>query len=189
MLDSEELLHLAIDAAKKGDHHSALSYLHSCIDKEPGNARARFLLGAEYAELRLFDRAIVEYKTSLDMDPSLELAEIQLALLYMVMGSRDLAAAALQKIIQEQDGMVFGDFAKALLLVLEGDQVRARDEIRKISILLEDSSPLKLIVQNVLDALAEAEPGSSASAAESLDARGYTSAQRTYSTSSFGEDE
>lgn len=83
MLDSEEYLHLAIHATKQGLHHFALEYLHKCLEQEPDNAAAIFLLAAEYAELGLLSRAIAGLKKSIEIDETLDMAYYQLALIYV----------------------------------------------------------------------------------------------------------
>jgi len=83
MLDAEEYLHLAINATQHQQHHAALEYLHKSLELSPENARAIFLLAAEHAELGLFDRAIKGMLLALELEPGLEFARYQLAMLYM----------------------------------------------------------------------------------------------------------
>lgn len=86
MLDAQEYLHLAINATQNNQHHAALDYLHKALDQEPDNAQAIFLLAAEYAELGLYQRAIENMEKSISIDPSIEMAHYQLALLYIQLG-------------------------------------------------------------------------------------------------------
>lgn len=85
-LDSDEYLHLAIHATQNQQHHAALEYLHKCLAEDPENAKAVFLLAAEYAELGLNKRAIHCMTKAIELDPELEMARYQLGLLQMQEG-------------------------------------------------------------------------------------------------------
>lgn len=87
LLDSEEYLHLAIHATQNQQHHAALDYLHKCLEQEPNNAKATFLLAAEYAELGLRKRSILCMTRALELDPELEMARYQLGLLHVQEGN------------------------------------------------------------------------------------------------------
>lgn len=56
-LDSEELLHLALIDIGKADHEGAIDKLKRAVGSSSDDARLHFLLGAEYAEIGLQDRA------------------------------------------------------------------------------------------------------------------------------------
>jgi tetratricopeptide (TPR) repeat protein len=89
MLDAEEYLHLAIHATQNQQHHAALEYLHKCLEIEPKNGRALYLLAAEHAELGLYQRAIEGMTEALEFEPGLELARYQLALLHGQQGDTE----------------------------------------------------------------------------------------------------
>lgn len=86
MLDSEEYLHLAINATQNNQHHAALEYLHKSLELTPENPVATFLLAAEHAELGLYARAIQGMEKTIELDPNIEMAFYQLALLYLQQG-------------------------------------------------------------------------------------------------------
>lgn len=91
MLDSEEYLHLAIHATQQGLHHFAMEYLYKALVQEPENAAAIFLLAAEHAELGLYDRAIEGMKKCISLNPEIEMAHYQLALLYIQKNEQECA--------------------------------------------------------------------------------------------------
>ena len=88
-LDAEELFHLALNAINNGDHEGAIDKLKRALALAPNDARLHFLLGAEYAEIGMQDRAH-EYMTSaLVKDPQLHPARFQLGMLELLAGRMD----------------------------------------------------------------------------------------------------
>ena len=82
-LDSNELLHLAMDSANRNQHGEAVSYLKQALEIDPDQAQVRFFLGAEYAQIGMMDRAAEAMAQALETDPSLEIARFQLGLLHL----------------------------------------------------------------------------------------------------------
>jgi tetratricopeptide (TPR) repeat protein len=92
-LDTEELLHLAWAASDKGNADQAISLLKQAVDGDPGNAKCRYLLGAEYAQIGMFDRAAEQMGAALTLDPSLHAARFQLGLLQLTSRQPEAARA------------------------------------------------------------------------------------------------
>lgn len=86
MLDTEELLHLAVQEMQQGSNEKAISHLKACLQKEPQNANAQYLLAAIHAELGMYERAMEEMELALSIDPELSTARFQLGLLYITAG-------------------------------------------------------------------------------------------------------
>jgi tetratricopeptide (TPR) repeat protein len=82
-LDDEELLHLALRASNENRHEEAIAYLKQAIELSPGNAKAHYMLGAEHAEIGLYDRAAAEMAKAVQLDPGLVTAQFQLGLLHI----------------------------------------------------------------------------------------------------------
>ena len=82
-LDAEELLHLAIAASDRDQPERAIELLKRAIAADPSDARAHHLLGAEHAQLGLFDRAAEEMQRAIELDPQLDAARFQLGLLQL----------------------------------------------------------------------------------------------------------
>jgi tetratricopeptide (TPR) repeat protein len=82
-LDDEELLHLAIEASNKQRHGDAIEYLKRAIAQSASNFNAHFLLGAEYAQIGLVERALEDFNRALKIEPNLFPARFQLGLLLL----------------------------------------------------------------------------------------------------------
>lgn len=95
-LDAEELLHLALAASNRNEADRAIALLKQAIDVEPGHAKAHYMLGAEHAQIGMFDRAAEEMQRALDLDPELDAARFQLGLLQITSQQVDAARATWQ---------------------------------------------------------------------------------------------
>lgn len=82
-LDDQELLHLALRASNENHHEEAINYLKQAIELAPKNAKAHYMLGAEHAEIGLYDRAAEEMAKAVDLDSNLVTASFQLGLLHV----------------------------------------------------------------------------------------------------------
>jgi tetratricopeptide (TPR) repeat protein len=120
-LDVEELMHLALSAIGRGDHPSAISGLKRAIELQPEHGRARFLLGAQYAEIGMLDRAADELTNALRIDPEMDMARFQLGLLHLTAG----AVEAANETWQPFDAL---DASHPLLLFKKGLLCMVRDE-------------------------------------------------------------
>ena len=85
-LDDSELLHLAIRASQNNRHDDAIGFLKQALELAPGNAKVHYMLGAEHAEIGLYDRAADEIAKAVELDPGLVTAQFQLGLLHMTSG-------------------------------------------------------------------------------------------------------
>lgn len=85
-LDSEELLHLAIKASEASNHDVAITHLKRAIEIAPDNARAHYMLGAEHAEIGMFEQAIADMQYAINLGLDLPTAHFQLGLLYVSSG-------------------------------------------------------------------------------------------------------
>ncbi|MFL6712461.1 MAG: tetratricopeptide repeat protein [Sulfurifustis sp.] len=93
-LDSQELLHLALDASRRHKHEDAITLLKRALAIAPDDARLHYLLGAEHAQIGLYDRAAEEMQNAVHLDPKLETAHFQLGLLHVTSGRVEQAAEA-----------------------------------------------------------------------------------------------
>lgn len=112
-IDQDEFLHLALDAVRRGDHGAALSYLKEGAAKFPQDARIAYMLGAEHAQIGLYDRAEEEMRRAIEIDPSLHTACFQLGLLQMTQGRMEPA-------IETWSGLNFLAEGHALRLFRDG---------------------------------------------------------------------
>jgi tetratricopeptide (TPR) repeat protein len=93
-LDPQELLHLAMAASNRHDTAQAISLLKQAIEAAPGFAQAHYLLGAEHAQLGMFDRAIEDMRRAVSQGADLPMARFQLGLLLLTSRQPDSAAQA-----------------------------------------------------------------------------------------------
>lgn len=82
-LDSDELLHLALDASQKEQPAKAIEYLKRAAEISPDNADVRYMLGAEHAQIGMYERAMEDMAAALQINPELDTARFQLGLLYL----------------------------------------------------------------------------------------------------------
>lgn len=123
-LDADELLHLAIRASEANQHESSISYLKRALEIAPKNGKIHYMLGAEHAQIGLYDRAIEEMTRAVELDGSLHTATFQLGLLYITSGMVANAATAWQPLDKLGDN-------DALYLFKTGLLHLARDEFQK----------------------------------------------------------
>ncbi|WP_160153382.1 hypothetical protein [Microbulbifer sp. ALW1] len=94
--DSEELLHLAIHASLNGRIDDSIIKLKQLLEVDPDHSNAHFLLAADYAEIKLFDKSIFHYREVLNLRPEMSVARIQFALLLTALDNLDEAAQVLE---------------------------------------------------------------------------------------------
>lgn len=80
-LTQEELLHLAVEATRRGEHGSSISYLKEGVTRFPDDAKMAYVLGAEFAQIGIYDGAELEMQRAVSIDPELYTASFQLGLL------------------------------------------------------------------------------------------------------------
>jgi tetratricopeptide (TPR) repeat protein len=62
-----------------------LQQIRAAVAQNPRNAELRYLLGAELAQQKKYEAAVVEMSNALALDPNLHFARFQLGLLYLTM--------------------------------------------------------------------------------------------------------
>ena len=157
VLDAKENLHLAINAMTRDEHHAALNYIKEVLALEPKNADALYLLGAEHAELGLYDRAIEEIEQALQIDANIEMARFQLGLLYLKVNQLDGAAAAFTYLIDRSNVDSLAAYATGLLALCNNDVLRAREKIALGLSITNDNPALKKDMQKLLTNLLDDE--------------------------------
>ena len=152
MLDAKEYLHLAINAMARDEHHAALNYIKEVLMLEPQNANALYLLGAEHAELGLYDRAVEEIEQALRIDPDIEMARFQLGLLYLKASRADSAIQAFAHLLQAQNDSLRA-YAAGLVALCKEDIAIAREKLA-LGLSGDNNNPaLKKDMQELLNKL------------------------------------
>jgi len=95
-LDEAEMLHLALHAMGSDRHEESMRLLKRTLHTYPSSARARYLLGAEHAQIGMYDRAVAEMAEAVKLDPGLFIGHFQLGLLHVTAGRVREAEAAWQ---------------------------------------------------------------------------------------------
>lgn len=158
-LDTEELFHLALRAIEQQQHPEAIELLKQALARDPKQGRLHYLLGAEYAQIGLYDRAVAAMEEAISLDASLYTAVFQLGLLYLTQGQAEAAVKAwapLEK-LDPQDPLYL--FSRGLQHLAKDEFDACREHLQK-GIALNQSLPvLNRDMQLVLDQLPGAAPG------------------------------
>jgi tetratricopeptide (TPR) repeat protein len=112
LLDQAELLQLALNASAADDSGTAIAYLKEAVSRPDGTAVAHYILGAEYAAIRMYDRAAGEMEAALALDPTLSIARLQLGLLWLTGGMAGQALAVfgpLSELAEHDPLRLFGE--------------------------------------------------------------------------------
>lgn len=121
MLDQAELFQLALNASGNGDSASTIAYLKEAVARSDASAHAHYLLGAEYAQIKLYPRAIDEMEAALAIDPGLAAARLQLAMLWLGQNDGARAAVVLAPLQQLGEDEALRHFGLGLELLIAGD--------------------------------------------------------------------
>ncbi|RZL01573.1 MAG: hypothetical protein EOP36_11030 [Rubrivivax sp.] len=148
-LDAPELLHLGIEAAGRNDHGAAITYLKQAIDLPAGSiaitsdyAKALYMLGAEYAQIGLMDRAADYMGQAIDMDDTLHTARFQLGLLHLTQAQVEQSLQVLAPLEKLGDNSCFTHFGIGLRHLIRDEFVDSRTHLlRGIQLNSESASP------------------------------------------------
>jgi Flp pilus assembly protein TadD len=150
-LDDEELLHLAIEASRKQRHGDAIEYLKDAAAKAPRNAKVRFLLGAEHAQIGMLDRAEEEMSAALEIDPGLVPARFQLGLLHLVRARVAEASVAWKPLEALPESDPYLHFKRALEYLVQDEFARCEEAMSRGMKLNTTNLPLNTDMQRILD--------------------------------------
>lgn len=148
-LDLEELIHLAVLDSREGRHDDAIGRLKLAIERDPANAKACYLLGAEHAEIGMFDRAIEEMRRAVGLDPTLTTAHFQIGLIYYTKNELEPARVSWSLLddASNADGMIA--FKTALLNIADGQFQSALDQLDRGIAVEGDNAALVRDMQRV----------------------------------------
>lgn len=106
-LNPKELYHLAIKASSESDREKSIVLLKRFLQTKEGDtheiSHAHYLLGAEYADIRMFEEGLSQMRKAVDINPSLDAAHFQIGLIMSLTGKTEDAEKAWQPIIQKKD--------------------------------------------------------------------------------------
>jgi len=104
-----------------GMDSSELLRLRAAVHRDPGNAELRYLLGAELAERREYQEAVVHMRTALDINPKLHFARLQLGLLYLTMSQPDDSLAVWAPLEELDESAALKAFKRGLEALIRDD--------------------------------------------------------------------
>lgn len=136
-LDGAELLHLSIEASGRKDHGAAIGYLKQALDLPAGTmamsgdyAKYLYMLGAEYAQIGMMDRAQENMAKALEMDPDLHTARFQLGLLHITCAQPAQALSVLAPLAGLPIDSAFHHFGAGLQFLIQDQLANCRESLR-----------------------------------------------------------
>lgn len=151
LLDQEELVRLALDSSKNNDSGSTLIYLKEATSRPDALAVAHFLLGAEYAQLQMYDRAVMAMEAAIGIDPALAIARFQLGLLLLTCAEPDRASAVLEGLEPLGEGDALYQFGRGLIHMIRDEFPDALIHLQKGIELNTANLPLNGDMQRIID--------------------------------------
>lgn len=120
-LDADELFALAVRASDQQDSAQAISLFKRALEARPDFAAAHYLLGAEHAQLGMFDRAAEEMARAVACQPDLHAARFQLGMLQLTSGQPGGARQTWDGLSQLGQDHYFVQFRDGLLQLAQDD--------------------------------------------------------------------
>ncbi|WP_215796538.1 tetratricopeptide repeat protein [Paludibacterium paludis] len=181
ILDADEIFQLALNLVSDNQHAEAIALLKDGATRYRSDARLHYLLGAEYAQIGLYDRAAESLETAAALDPSLHMAVFQLGLLRLTQGQPDKAISAWKGLDGLEDTSALPHFRKGLEHLIADEFDACRDSLKKGMEINTALPALNHDMQQILDRVdaasapqpAAAEEAQPAPATGSLFMRGY----------------
>lgn len=128
---------------------------------DPRNGEIRYLLGAELAQQRRYDEAVLELSAAVALNPLLHTARLQLGLLHLTMAQTQHASAVLAPLESLEDHSGLKHFKRGLDALMVDDLQAAAASIERGIELNRDNPPLnadmRMLLGRVKDALSKNE--------------------------------
>jgi tetratricopeptide (TPR) repeat protein len=141
--------------------------LRAAIHRDPGNAELRYLLGAELAERREYNEAVLQMRTALDINPKLHFARLQLGLLYLTLSQPDDSLAIWAPLEELDETAALKAFKRGLEALIRDDfpacigYLQQGIDLNKQNATLNDD--MSLLIEKVRDGSVIAQPAPPAS--------------------------
>jgi tetratricopeptide (TPR) repeat protein len=133
----------------------SLAELRKAVVNDPRNAQLRHLLGAEMAQQKDYDGAVMEMSAAIAFNPLLHLARFQLGLLHLTMGRPDHALSVLAPLENLNDNSPLKHFKRGLEALIVDDFVRCIDGLQTGIKLNTDNELLNRDMQSLLERIRE----------------------------------
>jgi tetratricopeptide (TPR) repeat protein len=162
MLDQAELFQLARNASAADDSASTIVYLKEAVSRTDATAAAHYLLGAEYAQIGLYERAVGEMESALALDPALAIARLQLGLLWLGNGAADRAETVLLPLAKLAPGDALRHFGAGLRHLIKDQFDDAVACLEQGLVLNTSNPPLNGDMRKIIDGIGRARAGGTA---------------------------
>lgn len=136
--------------------------LRRAVVNDPRNAELRYLLGAEMAQQKDYDGAVMEMSAAIALNPLLHVARFQLGLLHLTMARPDHALAVLAPLENLDDASALKHFKRGLEALIQDDFANCIACLRNGIDLNHENAPLnrdmRMLIDRVSEVLAAATP-------------------------------
>jgi hypothetical protein len=129
----------------------SITELRKAVVDEPRNAQLRHLLGAEMAQQKDYDGAVMEMSAAIALNPLMHVARFQLGLLHLTMARPDHALAVLAPLENLDDESALKSFKRGLEALIVDDFTNCADYLRKGIEQNSEIEPLNRDMQMLLD--------------------------------------
>ncbi|HYM35465.1 MAG TPA: hypothetical protein VET48_08720 [Steroidobacteraceae bacterium] len=137
-----------------GNAHS-LTELRKAVVNDPRNAQLRHMLGAEMAQQKDYEGAVMEMSAALAFNPLMHVARFQLGLLHLTMARPDHAISVLAPLENLNDAAALKHFKRGLDALIADDLQRCVNSLQTGITLSNENEPLKRDMQMLLDRVRE----------------------------------
>jgi tetratricopeptide (TPR) repeat protein len=119
--DTEELLHLSLDAINNDRHPEAISLLKTLLEREPNHVFGTYLLAAEHAQIGMMDRAEAGFRRTVELAPDFAMGRFQLGQLYLTQARSAEAKAVLAPLASLPVDQALAGYTKGLIAAADED--------------------------------------------------------------------
>jgi tetratricopeptide (TPR) repeat protein len=133
-----------------------LQQIRAAVAQDPRNAELRYLLGAELAQQKEYEAAVVEMQAALQLDPKLHFARFQLGLLYLTMARPDHSIEIWAPLESLDESAALKFFKRGLEALIRDDFDTCVGMLRQGISLNTQNAPLNHDMTMVIDRVGEA---------------------------------
>jgi tetratricopeptide (TPR) repeat protein len=132
-----------------------LQQIRAAVAQDPRNAELRYLLGAELAQQKEYDAAVIEMSTAVQLDPGLHFARFQLGLLYLTMAQPNQSLEIWAPLESLDDSAALKYFKRGLEALIRDDFETCVGMLRQGIELNTQNAPLNHDMTLVIDRVGE----------------------------------
>ncbi|MGQ5524409.1 hypothetical protein ACUHMQ_14275 [Chitinimonas sp. PSY-7] len=167
VLTVDELMHLALEASERERYDLSITYLKQAVAQPvPPRAEVLFLLGAQYAQIKMFDDAVVWMQRAVEVNPQFDIAVFQLGLLQLMRGDAVAATSTWQRLDSLPDEHALKLFRNGLLALNQNQLEEAAATLRAGLACDYPNAPLLAEMRRVLSNIEQMQSTSSAPVGE-----------------------